>query len=96
MLTGERVVLNWAAANRDPERYPEPDRLDFDWAAGDHLAFGHGRHRCLGAHLARRQLKVALEQLRELRRFEVTRGAEVRYQLGSARKPDALPLTVER
>jgi cytochrome P450 len=96
MLTGERVVLNWAAANHDPDHYPEPDRLDLDREAADHLAFGYGRHRCLGAHLARRQLKVALQHLRGLRRFEVAPGATVHYQLGSARKPIALPLIVER
>ncbi|HZZ48064.1 MAG TPA: cytochrome P450 [Pseudonocardia sp.] len=96
MLASERVVLNWAAANHDPEHYPDPDRLDLDRDAGDNLAFGHGRHRCLGAHLARRQLKVALGQLRELRRFEVAPGATVSYQLGSARKPKALPLVLGR
>jgi cytochrome P450 len=96
MITGERVILNWAAANHDPEHYPEPDRLDLDRDAGDHLSFGHGRHRCLGAHLAGRQLKVALEQLRTLRRLEMAPGAVVHYQLGSARKPMSLPLIVER
>ena len=96
MLEGERAILNWTAANHDPDHYPDPDRLDLDLDAGDHLSFGHGRHRCLGAHLARRQLKVALEHLRDLRRIELTPGATVEYQLGSARKPRALPLVIER
>lgn len=96
MIAGERVILNWAAANHDPERYPDPDRLDLERDAGDHLSFGHGRHRCLGAHLARRQLKVALEQLCALRRLDLAPGAEVHYQLGSTRKPVSLPLIIER
>jgi cytochrome P450 len=96
MLTGERVILNWAAANHDPERYADPGHLDLDRVASDHLSFGHGRHRCLGAHLARRELKVALEQLRELSRLDLAPGAEVHYLLGSARKPKSLPLIAER
>lgn len=96
MLAGERVILNWAAANHDPERYPDPERLDLERDAGDHLSFGHGRHRCLGAHLAGRELKIALEQLRDLHRLELAPGARVEYQLGSARKPKSLPLIIER
>lgn len=96
MLAQERAILNWAAANHDPDHYPDPSRLDLDRDAGDHLSFGHGRHRCLGAHLARRELKVALEQLRTLSRLELAPGAEVNYLLGTARKPETLSLVIER
>ncbi|MBS1879662.1 MAG: cytochrome P450 [Actinobacteria bacterium] len=62
---GEKVVVSIPEANRDPEKFAEPDALDFDRNAAGHLAFGHGRHMCIGQHLARWELKVALRGLVE-------------------------------
>lgn len=54
---GSRVMVRFAAANRDPARYREPDALDVDrHNAGTHLAFGAGIHHCIGANLAREEL----------------------------------------
>lgn len=64
---GEICVLLNGAANRDPAQYPDPDRIDLDRAPRDHLAFGLGRHRCLGASLARVEIETALAAI--LRRF---------------------------
>ena len=64
---GEICVLLNGAANRDPEHYPDPDRLDIARAPKDHLAFGLGRHRCLGASLARVEIQAAIAAV--LRRF---------------------------
>lgn len=50
-----------ASANRDEEHYTDPDVFDLDRRADDHLAFGFGRHHCLGYHLARLEARVALE-----------------------------------
>jgi cytochrome P450 len=50
---GERVLLSWAAANRDPEVFAQPDEVDITRDARPHLAFGFGPHRCIGAPLAR-------------------------------------------
>ncbi|MGW3073901.1 cytochrome P450 family protein [Kitasatospora sp. NPDC001132] len=60
---GSPVLIAPGAANRDPARFPEPDRLDLDRDAQGHLAFGHGIHRCLGAPLARAEGEIALRAL---------------------------------
>jgi cytochrome P450 len=63
---GSVVIIGIASANRDPRRFPDPDRLDVT-RAGSHLAFGHGIHRCVGAALARVEGRVAIGTL--VRRF---------------------------
>ncbi|WP_435878865.1 cytochrome P450 family protein [Streptomyces klenkii] len=60
---GDSVIVSLCAANRDPERFPDPDTLDLDRAQGPHLAFGHGVHFCPGAALARIELQVAVGTL---------------------------------
>ena len=60
---GEIVVAALPAANRDPERFPDPDALDIGRADLSHLAFGHGVHQCLGQHFARMTLRVAYREL---------------------------------
>ncbi|MBK79824.1 MAG: hypothetical protein CMQ43_02750 [Gammaproteobacteria bacterium] len=69
---GARIMLRFAAANRDPEQYPDPDRLDLARDnAGTHLAFGAGIHHCIGANLAREELVQTFDVLlRRARRFE--------------------------
>jgi cytochrome P450 len=62
---GEFVLVSLLGANRDAERYPEPDKLDITRAAGGHLAFGHGIHYCVGAPLARLEAEIALGGLLE-------------------------------
>jgi cytochrome P450 len=62
---GETVVVSIPAANRDPGKFPDPDELDLGRNAAGHLAFGHGRHMCIGQHLARLELEVALRGLIE-------------------------------
>jgi cytochrome P450 len=60
---GEKVGLHWASANRDAEVFPNPDRVDVARVPNHHVAFGYGIHRCIGAHLARTEMRVALEEL---------------------------------
>ncbi|MFJ3922193.1 cytochrome P450 [Streptomyces sp. NPDC090022] len=68
---GDTVTLSLEAANRDPERFPDPDVLDLHRNATGHLGFGHGIHQCLGQQLARVEMTVALPAL--LRRFPTLR-----------------------
>lgn len=60
---GETVLLGLSSANRDPDRFPDPDHLDLDRSTRGHLALGHGIHYCLGAPLARLETMIALEAL---------------------------------
>ena len=64
---GELVLCALPAANRDPMLLADPDRLDVRRGAPGHLAFGHGVHHCLGAPLARMEMRIAFPAL--LRRF---------------------------
>ena len=61
--SGEAVLPATTSANRDELVFASPDRLDLSRAPNPHMAFGHGIHRCLGLHLARLQLQVAIEVL---------------------------------
>ena len=60
---GERVALLYPAANRDPRAFVDPDRFDVTRDTAMHLAFGHGTHFCLGANLARLEVRLLLEEL---------------------------------
>ncbi|ACZ88980.1 cytochrome P450 [Streptosporangium roseum] len=64
---GESVAFSLPAANRDPERFENPDTLDVTRPATGHLSFGHGIHQCLGQQLARAEMRIAYPAL--LRRF---------------------------
>jgi cytochrome P450 len=61
--SGEAIMLHWAAANRDPGHFPEPDRCLIDRSPNDHVAFGRGIHRCIGIDLARLEIRITLEEL---------------------------------
>ena len=97
MKQGDRVLLNWAAANHDPDKFPDPEALNFERPNGSaHLAFGAGIHRCLGNHLARREIRAAIRAISELRVFELEPGYDVECRPSFARGPIALPIRLER
>ncbi len=56
---GQIVLVIMGSANRDPEQFPDPDRLDVTRTGNNHLAFGHGRHFCAGSNLARLEARLA-------------------------------------
>ncbi|MFI0740753.1 cytochrome P450 [Streptomyces sp. NPDC021100] len=76
---GETVLLSLASANRDPARFPDPDRLDLRRNNTGSLALGHGIHYCLGAALGRMETEIALAAL--LERFEKLELAVPREEL---------------
>ncbi|MBT2208115.1 cytochrome P450 [Actinomadura sp. NEAU-AAG7] len=60
---GQKVVVYHASANRDETVFPDPDRFDITRAPNDHVSFGFGPHYCLGAHLARTQMRALFRAL---------------------------------
>jgi len=75
---GQRVMLWTGAANRDPDVFPEPDRLDLGRKPAQHMAFGYGPHFCLGAPLARLEARIALPAiLRRLPELRLAEGTEL-------------------
>jgi cytochrome P450 len=64
IAAGEKVALYFASANFDESVFPDPHRLELDRSPNDHVAFGRGGpHFCLGAHLARLEVRIVLEEL---------------------------------
>ena len=90
---GERVACLLGAADTDGSQFPEPDDVDFARDPNRHLAFGAGVHRCLGSHLARLELRVALEELhRRIPDYHLTPGETPHFTF-RIRSAEYLPLT---
>ncbi|GAA3048808.1 cytochrome P450 [Streptomyces roseofulvus] len=93
---GDPVYVSYLTANRDPEVFAEPERLDFDRGHNPHVAFGHGPHYCPGSALARIESEILLASL--WTRFPTLRLAvpeeALRWQRGALiRGPETLPVT---
>jgi cytochrome P450 len=90
---GARLLFGIAAANRDPERFDEPDRFDVERRPQPIMTFGIGPHFCLGAHLARAELTGALAVLLErLPHLRLADGAGTRIAGTVLRGPERLPV----
>lgn len=92
IMPGDKVAMCTTVAGRDAEAYENPHQVILDRAQG-HLSFGVGAHFCLGVHLARRELRIALEELLAgLPSFEIEPGATISSQAGGIIQPETLPL----
>jgi len=91
---GERVVLSFPAANRDPAIFERPDEVIIDRQRNRHVAFGSGIHRCAGSNLARMEMTVAIGTFLEMiPEFELADPEAVTWAGGQVRGPRHLPVT---
>lgn len=90
---GEYVIYNLGGANRDPSVFEDPDLLDIERSPNPHLSFAAGVHRCIGLHLARLNVRVAIETfLERIPDFAMADGFEPHFQGGITRSLTALPI----
>ena len=90
---GDKVLLCFSAANRDPSVFADPDKVIIDRTPINHLGFGLGLHRCVGSHLAKLQLQVALtEILNRYREFRLDPEGDIKLCAGLGQGIISLPL----
>lgn len=93
MKAGDRITCILPACNFDPEAFPDPLEVNFDRPRKTILAFTVGVHSCMGGHLARLELKIALQEwLRRIPDFAVKPGAQTEYRPGAVIGPEEVPL----
>jgi cytochrome P450 len=95
LKAGEEINMPLALADRDPAAFPNPHVIDID-RKPRHIAFGTGVHNCLGVHLAKRELRLVLEEfLAAFRNIRIKDGETYRYHTGRTFGVDYLPLTLD-
>jgi cytochrome P450 len=95
MKADDWILLSFPAANRDPAQFDRAGEVVIDREVNRHAAFGLGIHRCVGSHLARMELRVALEAwLERIPSFTLDDPSAVRWSAGQIRGPRALPLRI--
>ena len=94
MKAGDWIVIGLMFGSRDPEEHKNATQIDIDRPIGRHMAFATGVHRCLGSHLGRRELIVAMEEwLKRIPAFKVKQGESPRMHGGIVFGVDYLPLS---
>jgi cytochrome P450 len=97
MKADDWILLSFPAANRDPAQFDRAGEVIIDREANRHAAFGLGIHRCVGSHLARMELRVALETwLERIPDFSLADPGAVTWAAGQIRGPRTLPLRISR
>jgi cytochrome P450 len=93
MKAGDRVLMNFPSANRDPSAFPDADKVLIDRQVNRHVAFGAGIHRCAGSNLARMELRVAIEEfIGRIPSFHLDPDGEVTWAGGQVRGPRTVPV----
>jgi cytochrome P450 len=93
LRAGDRIVAPLASAGRDPSAFEDADVFDPDRAVNRHLSFGAGPHRCLGAHLARLEVRIAMEEWHaRVPDYEIPDGTVISEHVGAVAGINALPL----
>lgn len=93
MKEGDRLLMNFPAANRDPEKFPNPHDVILDRPVNPHIAFGVGIHRCAGSNLARMEMRVSIEEwLKRMPDFELEDPDAVTWAGGQVRGPRSMML----
>lgn len=93
MMPGDFIIMSTPLAGRDPEAYDDPNEIRLD-RRPTHVTLGHSIHRCLGQHLARRELQTAIEEfLKAIPNFRIEPGFKVPFFLGNVIHVPELPLT---
>ena len=88
------MAVLWASANLDPDAIRNPLKVDLERTDVRHVSFASGFHRCLGSHLARLELRIALEELhRRISDYRITPGAAPVYINYGVRAAMKLPLS---
>jgi cytochrome P450 len=91
MMPGDKVAVHTTLAGRDPEEFSEPEQVRFD-RNPRHVSWGYGPHMCVGMHLAKREMRIAIEEfVNRIPQFAVKPGHEIEYTLGMI-QPVTLPL----
>ena len=91
MMPGDKVAVCTTLAGRDPQEFPDPSQIRFD-RNPRHVSFGFGPHMCVGMHLARREMRIAIEEFgKRIPVFGLKPDHEVEYHLGMI-QPVSLPL----
>ncbi|WP_238006548.1 cytochrome P450 [Dactylosporangium sp. AC04546] len=94
---GDMVMVMYGAAGRDPEQFPDPYRIDFTRHPNPHFGFGGGIHRCAGSHLARTEMRVAMEEIhRRMPHYSLDPAKPVGRHFGYVRGLDSLHLLIDR
>jgi cytochrome P450 len=94
MKAGDWIVIGMMLGSRDPAEFARPEAIDFDRPQSRHMAFATGVHRCLGSHLGRRELGVAMQEfLARVPQFGVKPGERPRMHGGIVFGVDHLPIS---
>jgi cytochrome P450 len=90
---GDKVLMNFPAANHDPEMFDRADEVVLDREKNRHIAFGVGIHRCAGSNLARMEMDIALRTwFKRIPEFELTDASAVTWAGGQVRGPRNIPI----